>query len=124
MEEFWTRLIESMLARISGPMHFRIFLQPVMAIVFAVIAGRADAKAGKPPYGWALLNDPAHRADMLKDGWKDVSKVFILAIVLDVVYQYIERKFIFPMEAVLVAFILAIIPYLILRGLVTRFTRA
>lgn len=123
MEEFWVRLTESMISRVSGPMHFRLFLQPVMAVIFAVIAGLADAKTGKPPYFWALITDPQHRSDMIKDGWKDVSKVFLLAIVLDAVYQFIVARFIYPGEALLVAFLLAIVPYLLLRGLVTRIFR-
>jgi len=124
MDELWTRVAENLASRVSGPMHLRLLLQPLMATIFAVIAGLADAKAGKPPYFWAMLNDPGHRAAMLKDGWKDVSKVFILAIVLDVVYQYIAIKFVYPGEALLVAFLLAIVPYLILRGLTTRLLRS
>lgn len=120
MEEFLTRFANNMIERVSGPMHFRLLLQPVMATIFAVIAGRADAKAGKTPYFWGLLSDPAHRRDMLKDGWKDVGKVFMLAILLDVVYQFIVAKFVYPSEAIIVAFLLAIVPYLLVRGLVTR----
>ena len=123
MEELWIRFTDNMLGRVSGPMHFRLLLQPVMATIFAVMAGLADAKAGKAPYFWALATDPGHRADMVKDGWKDVSKVFVLAIVLDVVYQYIVAKFVYPGEALIVAFLLAIVPYLIVRGLVTRIAR-
>lgn len=123
MEEFLTRFANNMIERVSGPMHFRLLLQPVMATIFAVIAGRADAKAGKTPYFWGLLSDPAHRRDMLKDGWKDVGKVFMLAILLDVVYQFIVAKFVYPGEAIIVAFLLAIVPYLLVRGVVTRITR-
>ena len=47
-------------------------------------------------------------------------KVFMLALALDVVYQIVELRFVYPGEAVIVAFLLAIVPYLILRGLVTR----
>jgi hypothetical protein len=57
---------------------------------------------------------------MLQDGWKSVGKVFILALVLDVVYQVVVQRFVYPFEVILVAFILAIVPYLLLRGLVTR----
>jgi hypothetical protein len=39
------------------------------------------------------------------------------------VYQIIELHFVYPGEAIIVAFILAILPYLILRGLVTRVAR-
>lgn len=123
MEDIWLRLIENLGERISGPMKFRIFLQPLMAVIFAVRSGLKDAREGGPPYFWALVTDPAHRRDMLRDGWKDVGKVFVLALVLDVVYQFIVARFVYPGEAVIVALLLAIVPYLILRGLVTRIAR-
>ena len=59
---------------------------------------------------------------MIRDGWKSVGKVFVLALVLDVVYQIIVLRFVYPGETLLVAFVLAIVPYLILRGLVNRLT--
>ena len=122
MDDVWMRIAENMVARVSGPMRFRLVLQPAMAATFAIISGLKDARTGKPPYFWALLTHPDHRAEMLKDGWKSVGKVFILALVLDVIYQWIVQRFVYPFEALLVAFILAILPYLLLRGLVTRVT--
>lgn len=123
MQDVWTRIVEHMVSRVSGPMKFRLVLQPVMASIFAIRSGLADAKAGRAPYFWTLVSDPAQRDYMIKDGWKGVGKVFILALVLDVVYQIIVLRFVYPGEAILVAFILAILPYLILRGLVTRLAR-
>jgi hypothetical protein len=123
MDEIWMRFMENMAFRIDGPGKFRFVLQPVMAIIFAVIAGRKDARTGKPPYFWALLSDPAHRGDMLKDGWKSVGKVFVLAMVLDLVFQVMVLKTVYPGEVVIVAFLLAIVPYLIVRGAVNRFMR-
>ena len=123
----WTnvgRVGSQLLARVSGPMKFRLVLQPAMAAFFAIRAGLADARAGKPPYFWGLVSDPGQRADMLKDGWKSVGRIFILALVLDAVYQIIVIRFIYPGEMIIVAFVLAIVPYLILRGLVTRVARA
>jgi hypothetical protein len=123
MEDLLTRVVENMIDRISGPMKFRVVLQPIMASIFAIRAGLKDAKAGKPPYFWSLISIPTQRADMLKDGWKDVGKVFVLALVLDVVYQIVVMRFVYPGEVIVVACILAIVPYLILRGLVTRIAR-
>ncbi len=117
------RFVENLVDRVTGPMKFRLLLQPLMAVIFAVMSGLKDAKAGKPPYFWALLTEPAHRRDMLKDGWKSVGKVFVLALVLDVVYQFVVARFIYPGEAIVVALSLAIVPYLIVRGLVTRIAR-
>jgi hypothetical protein len=79
-----------------------------------------DAKAGKPPYLWGLLHDPAQRKEMLQSGWKSVGKVFVLALLLDVVYQVIEQARVYPFEVILVGFLLAIVPYTLVRGLVTR----
>jgi hypothetical protein len=123
MEDMWIRIVENLSDRVSGPLQFRFILQPVMAIIFATIAGLNDAKTGKPPYFWALLSDPAHRKAMLKDGWKSVGKVFVLAMVLDVVYQIIVLNFVYPGEVIIVALALAVVPYIIIRGTVTRITR-
>ena len=123
MDDFWARFFGDLVDRVSGPMKFRLVLQPLMASFFAIRSGLKDAKAGKPPYFWSLVSDPAHRADMMQDGWKSVGRVFVLALVLDVVYQIIAEHFVYPGEAIIVAFLLAIVPYLIVRGLVTRLAR-
>jgi hypothetical protein len=123
MSDVFSRIVENMIARTEGPLHFRVVLQPIMAMVFAFIDGRKDARAGNPPYFWSLLSVPGHRREMIKDGWKSVGKIFILAVVLDAIYQLIVEHFIYPGELIIVAFLLAILPYLILRGLVTRVLR-
>jgi hypothetical protein len=120
MDDIWLRIADNMVDRVSGPMKLRLVLQPTMAAIFAVRSGLKDARSGKPPYFWTLATDPTARAELLTDGWKSVGKVFMLALALDVVYQIVELHFVYPGEAVVVAFVLAIVPYLILRGLVTR----
>ena len=123
MDHMLDRVGTQLIARVSGPMKFRLVLQPCMAAFFAIRSGLADAKSGKSPYFWTMVSDPKERGELLKDGWKSVGKVFILAIVLDVIYQIIELHFVYVGEAIIVAFILAILPYLILRGIVTRIAR-
>ena len=124
MDEMFSRFVNDMVARVSGPMQFRLVLQPAMAAFFAIRSGLADAREDRPPYFWALLSNSAPREAMLESGWKSVGRVFILAVVLDVVYQLYVQRFVYPFEALAVAFILAIVPYVILRGLVTRLARA
>jgi hypothetical protein len=123
MSGIWMRIVENLGERISGPMKFRVFLQPVMAAFFAIRSGLKDARTGQPAYFWSLVTDPASRGRMLEDGWKSVGKVFVLALVLDVVYQVIVQRFVYPGEVLIVAILLAIVPYLVLRGLVTRLFR-
>ena len=123
MEEMVIRFWENLMGRVGGPMTFRLILQPVMAAIFAIRSGRKDAREGKPAYFWALFTDSAHRRDMLRDGWKSVGKIFVIAIVIDLVYQLIVFRWFYPGEALLVAAILAFIPYLVIRGPVNRISR-
>ena len=124
MDDFWVRVVEDMTARVSGPMKFRLILQPLMAVVFGIRAGLSDARGGRPPYFWTLVTDPTHRIELLKDGWKSVGTVFVLALVLDIVYQVLVARFVYPGETIVVALLLAIVPYLLVRGLVTRIARS
>jgi hypothetical protein len=125
MDDMWARFTTQLIDRVSGPLHFRLVLQPLMAAFFAIRSGLADASADNPPFFWALLfSDRPDRMALIKDGWKSVGRVFVFAIVLDVVYQLYVLHFVYPGEAIVVALILAIVPYLILRGLVTRVARA
>lgn len=120
MEELLTRFAENLIGRIQGPMSFRLVFQPVMAVMFAIFDGRKDASEGRAPYFWALFADPGHRRDLLRDGWKSVGKVFTIAFVLDAVYQYKVLRWFYPGEALVVAFFLALIPYVLLRGPTNR----
>lgn len=119
----WQRIVENLFARLDGPLHLRFFMQPLMAIIFAAIDGVKDAKAGKPAYFWALLSSPPHRKELVKEGWKSVGKIFVFAIILDFFYQLKVHSTIYPGEMLIVAFLLAIVPYLVLRGPVNRLVR-
>ena len=123
MENIWHRIVENFLGRFDGPMHFRMIVQPLMAIIFAILDGLKDAKSGKPAYLWTVVFNPESRRDFLKDGWKHTGKIFILAVILDVVYQMKVFHKIYPGEILMVAFILAIAPYVLLRGPANRLMR-
>ena len=118
--EVWHRVVGSLFARLDGPLHFRFFMQPSMAIIFAVIDGIKDAKLGRPAYFWAMVKDPDQRKELLKIGWKRIGKIFIFAVVLDVIYQIKVYHWFYPGETLIVAVLLAIIPYLLVRGPINR----
>jgi len=101
-------------------MHFRLILQPTVAILLAIRAGLADFRLGRPAFLWAAITNPAYRPELLREGWKDVGKVFILASVLDAIYQFIVNRWVYPGELLITATVLAIVPYLLLRGPVNR----
>jgi Na+-translocating ferredoxin:NAD+ oxidoreductase RnfD subunit len=120
MDDFFSRIWEHAPGRISGPMWFRLLLQPAMATFFAIRAGLKDARTGQSPYAWAIAHDPAHRAMLLREGWKSIAKIFVLAAVLEGVYQVKVFHWVYPVELLLIAFLLACLPYLLIRGFVTR----
>ena len=124
MEELLQRFVQDFVNRLDGPLHFRFIVQPLMAVIFATIDGIKDAKAGKPAYFWAMAVNPDHRKELLKDGWKHFGKIFILAIVLDIVYQLKVHQMVYPMETLFVALVLAVVPYVVLRGPVNRIVRS
>jgi hypothetical protein len=120
MEEFLQRAWEMLIGRTSGPLTFRLIVAPTMASIFAIRAGIKDAREGRKPYFYALLSNKSYRTFLLRQGWKDIGKVFICMTVIDVIYQIIVFQWIYPGQVLIVATILAIIPYLLMRGLVTR----
>lgn len=121
--ELLSRFWQEIAARPSGPLAFRFYLQPAMATFFAIRDGLRDARAGSPPYFWSLFTDPRHRHERIRSGWHSIGKIIVLAFVLDIVYQIIVLRGLRPLEAVFIALLLAVVPYLLLRGLVTRLTR-
>ena len=123
MDHMWARVWADLLARVSGPFKFRLLLQPAVSCFLAIRFGLKDAKQGNPPYFWSLLWDREQRLYMVKEGWKSIGRVFLIALAIDVVYQIIVLRLVYPGEAVIVATVLALVPYLILRGLVTRVAR-
>jgi hypothetical protein len=120
MDDVLVRIWQDLGGRVGGPMSFRLLLQPTMALLFAIRDGLGDGRANKPPYFWALIYDPSHRRELLEDGWKAIARVFVLAIVMDVIYQFMVFHWIYPGEALIVSFVLACVPYLLIRGPIGR----
>jgi hypothetical protein len=120
MEDFVTRVFTDLVGRVEGPMKLRLIIQPLVAVFFAVRAGLRDAREGRPPYFWALAFDAGDRRQLLGQGWRDIAKLFVAAVILDVIYQFIALHTVYLGEAIVVAILLAIIPYLLVRASVTR----
>jgi hypothetical protein len=120
MRDMLLRALFNVTDRVGGPMTFRIILQPLMASLLAFRAGWKDAQTGRPPYFWTILTDPDQRTDLLREGWKSVARVFVLAMIMDLIYQLIVLQWIYPLELLMVAILLAVVPYLLIRGPVNR----
>jgi hypothetical protein len=124
MDDVVARIWADLAGRLTGPLTLRLVLQPIMAAILATKDGLHDARRGDPPFFWAILTSPGHRRELLADGWKSSTKIFTVAVILDAVYQFIALRWFYPTEALLVATILAIVPYLLIRGPVNRLARS
>ena len=123
MDEVVARMWTDLIGRISGPMSFRIILQPVMAILLAFRDGRADARAGRPPYLWTIFHNERDRRQLLVSGWRAMGRVITLAIIMDTIYQWQVFGRFYPVELVNVVLLLAVVPYVLWRGVVTLLVR-
>jgi hypothetical protein len=123
MEDLLSRLWREIAERPYGPMAFRFYLQPLMSLAIALRDGLQDARAGKPPFFWALFTAPAHRGERLRELLRSVRKLFLLAVALDLVYTLLVLGGLRPVQTILVAAGLSHVPYVLLRGPFNRLAR-
>ena len=117
------RIWQNLLDRPSGPKAFRFVLQPIMATIAALVDGVKDARTGRNPYLWVILTDPTKRGGRLHEGLIATARVILLGLCMDLIYQFIVFDTFHPAEAVIIAGLLAFLPYLLLRGPITRVAR-
>ena len=67
-------------------------------------------------YLWAMLTRPERRLQLLHEGWRGAMTPFLVAIALDCVYQLMTVRFVYPLELLFTATLLALVPYALLRG--------
>jgi hypothetical protein len=123
MDDLLARLSSDLFGRLDGPFSFRFVLQPLMAVIYAARDGIVDARHGRPPYFWSLLAGPGARWDLLREGERAVARVIVLGVVMDVIYQLMVFRWIYPFELIAVVLVLAFVPYLLLRGPINRIAR-
>jgi len=124
--DFLHRFWGDMIGRTDGPMTFRFFLQPVMALVMATVDGLKDARTGRDPYFWRLVHGatPGERVQTFREGFTAVTRILLLGVAMDVVYQFkVFGGFHHPLETLVIAVVLAFVPYLLLRGPIARLAR-
>jgi hypothetical protein len=120
------RLWRDVLDRPGGPMTFRFILQPAMAILATLRDGIHDASVGRRPYVWALIHgvrDSGGRSGRLWEGIVSTARILILGVVMDIIYQWKVLSTFYPGQAVVIAILLAFVPYLLLRGPIARVAR-
>ena len=116
---FWADIFE----RIHGPMTFRFYLQPTMALLAALPDGIRDARQGHKSFFWSGLWNPNAPKGRLREGLISTARVVLLGISMDVIYQLKALDRFYPAEALMMAILLAVIPYFIFRWIVERVAR-
>lgn len=123
MRDLLTQIWEMLADRLAGPLDFRFVLQPLVAAILGIKAGIGDARLGRPAYGWRFFTGNGNRRELLRDGWHDIAKLYAAAVAMDVVYELIVYRWVYPLQSLGVAAVLAVPSYFLIRGLANRLTR-
>jgi hypothetical protein len=70
-----------------------------------------------------VAGNSGDRAERLSEGLAATARIILLGLAMDVIYQYLVFQTFYPAEALVVALLLAFVPYLLIRGPVTRIVR-
>ncbi len=117
------RIWRDVVDRPGGPMAFRFFLQPIMAFLAALHDGIKDARTGRTPYLHKLLTNPGQLGGNLNEALLATSRIVLLALGMDAIYQATVLETFYPGEMVMVALLLGLLPYVLLRGPIARIAR-
>ncbi|HSE68397.1 MAG TPA: hypothetical protein VLB12_15515 [Gemmatimonadales bacterium] len=117
------RLWHDLAERPGGPMTFRFILQPIMASIAAIHAGIQDARIGRPGFFWSILHDPERRKRRIGEALRATGQIILLGIVMDTIYQLRVLKTFYPAEAALIAVLLAVVPYFLMRGIAQQIAK-
>jgi hypothetical protein len=109
--------------RLTGPGRMRFIFQPAVAIFLGIRAGKADARAGKPPYVLGLVLGHTSRLAMLKDAFAQLSTLVAIAILLDCISQFLILRAVYFGAAIVVGPVLIAIPYSLSRALANRWVQ-
>ena len=118
-----SRSFDELLGRASGPLHFRVFVMPIVVTIIAIRAELRDAREGRPvPLGEFFIKRTELRR-LFRSAVEDVGKVFIVAVVLDTAYQLFVLRAFHIGELLIVAVGCAVVPYVLVRGPITSLLR-
>lgn len=114
------RIVDGIVARVTGPLAFRFILQPAAAILLGIRDGLEDASAGHAPFIYGLLFKMEDRRRDFATALKSLLKPIIVATLIDCVAQYLIFKHIRLIPALAVGTFVMGLPYSIARGLTNR----
>jgi hypothetical protein len=117
------QFFEDMLARLSGTGRLRFILQPIAAALLGLRDGKKDSQAGCPPFLLGLVYHRAHRSDLLRSAFASVRDLVAIAIIMDVISQFLIFREVHPGAALVLGPVLIAGPYSISRAVANRVAR-
>jgi hypothetical protein len=117
---FTSAFFGDMIARLHGPGRLRFILQPTVAILLGIRDGRKDAREGAAPFLWGLVFHREHRARLLKEMFTSVRNIVSIAILLDLISQFLIFRMVRPGAALVLGPVLIALPYSCARALTNR----
>jgi hypothetical protein len=112
--------MEGLIARVAGPMSLRFVFQPLIGLLLGVKDGMRDAKAGEPPFILDLITNNENRKEKLSSLLTSLSKTVLIAVMLDIIAQYLIFSQVRITSAVIIAIIILVVPYSIARAATNR----
>ena len=123
IQSFLKYFAEQLFGRLSGPLNFRLVVMPTVVTLLALRADWKDAREGRPAFLGAFITDPVERRRLFRMALKDIGRIFVVAIVLDTAYQLVVFRWVYPGQLLTVAVVCAVVPYVLVRGPITRTVR-
>ena len=123
IEQMVWRGVEQLLGRAGGPLHLRLVMMPTMVTLLAIRAGLRDAREGRPAFLWTVLAHPAGRGQAIRSAVRDIHRVFIMAVILDTIYQLAVLRAFYVVQLLIIAIGCAVVPYVLVRGPAARLVR-
>jgi hypothetical protein len=117
------QFFHDILARLSGPGRLRFIVQPTVAIILGARGGMKDASTGLPPFLWALIFQKEHRRELLRSTIRSIRNLVAIAILLDLISQFLIFAQVRPGAAVVVGPVLIGAPYALTRAFSNRIWR-
>ena len=102
MDVYLTRVWEELAGRVGGPFTLRFVVQPIVAVVLGIRAGRRDAARARRQTGYA-------------GAITDVGRLWVLAFAMDGVYHAVVLRAFHPLQSFVVSVLLALVPYFVAR---------
>jgi hypothetical protein len=117
---FTGQFFQDILARLSGPGRLRFVVQPTVAILLGVRSGIKDSQERALPFLWALAFQGKRRRELLRSAFVSVRDLVAIAILLDVISQFLIFHEVRPGAALVVGPVLITLPYVLARALTNR----